>query len=74
MVVVHEHVDTTEEREAGEPIARDEIEAFLKTKIEADEAETGLYDTGEWFVVVDRVDDEFTFQWFDSPIHLDDVL
>lgn len=58
----------------AEPTTREEIEAILKAKIEADEAETGLYDTGLWFVIVDRVNGEFTFQWFDSAMQLDDVL
>ena len=40
-----------------EPTTREEVEAVLRTKIEADEAETGLYDTGLFFVVVDRVGD-----------------
>lgn len=57
-----------------EPTTREEIEAILKAKIEANEAETGLYDTGLSFVVVDRVEGEFTFRWFDSPMLLDDVL
>lgn len=59
---------------ATEPSTREEIESVLKARIEADAAETGLYDTGLWFVVVDRVNGEFTFQWFDSPMQLSDVL
>lgn len=62
-----------------EPTTREEIEAVLRAKIENDEAETGLYDTGLYFVFVDRVFDgkdgsELVFQWFDSAMPLADVL
>lgn len=64
-----------------EPTTREEIEAVLRTKIENDEAETGLYDTGLYFVSVDRVFDgmgsagsKLVFQWFDSAMPLTDVL
>lgn len=57
-----------------ETTTREEIEAVLKAKIEADEAETGLYDIGLQFVVVDRVNGEFTFEWFECAISLNDVL
>lgn len=58
----------------AEPTTREEIEAVIKAKLEAGEAETGLYDTGLWFVVVDRVNNEVTFQWFESAMSLNDVL
>lgn len=58
----------------AEPTTREEIEAVLKAKIEAGEAETGLYDTGLRFVVVDRVNGEFTFEWFERGMLLNDIL
>ena len=43
---------------------REEVEALLKEKYESGEADTGLYDTGWQFVVMDVVGGEVTFQWF----------
>ena len=61
---------------AAEPQTQEEIEAFLRTKVEADEAETGLYDLGLSYVVVDRVapKNEVTFQWFDKAIRFNNLL
>lgn len=60
---------------ATEPTTREEIESVLKDKIESGEAETGLYDTGTFYVVVtDNVGEGVTFQWFDSPMQLSDVV
>ncbi len=61
---------------AAEPQTQEEIEAFLRTKVEADEAETGLYDLGLSYVVVDRVGpkNEVTFQWFEKAIRFNDLL
>lgn len=53
---------------------RSEIEALLKQKYESGEAETGLYNTGLQFVVMDMVDDELTFQWFCAANNLSDLL
>ena len=52
---------------------REEVEALLKAKYEAGEADTGLYDTGLQFVVMDVVGGEVTFQWFSSSRTLEDV-
>lgn len=57
-----------------DPVTREDIEALIKSKIEADEAETGLYETGLAFVFVDRVDGEFTFQWFGEAMPFADLL
>jgi hypothetical protein len=57
-----------------EPTTREEIEAFLKAKYEAGEAETGLFSTGPAYVVMDRVDDAFTFEWFDAAYPLDALI
>lgn len=54
-------------------MGRDEVEALLKAKFDAGEADTGLYDTGLEFVVMDVVDCKVTFQWFASSRTLDDV-
>lgn len=53
---------------------REELEALLKAKIEAGEAETGLYNTGLQYVVVDIVGDEITFQWFSNMMTVDDLV
>lgn len=57
----------------SDPSTVEEIEAFLKAMIEAGEAETGLYNTGLAHVVVDRVDGEFTFEWFHDVRQLADL-
>ncbi len=57
-----------------DPSEKDDIEFLLKAKIEADEAETGLYDCGICYVVADRVNGEVTFQWFDTPMEFSDLL
>ena len=59
-----------------EPQTREEVEAYLREKLNADEIQTGLYDLGLGFVVVDRVghDNEITFQWFDEAISFDELL
>ena len=53
---------------------REELEALLKAKIEAGEAETGLYNTGLQYVVVDIVGEEITFQWFSNMMTVDDLV
>jgi hypothetical protein len=53
---------------------REEMEALLREMLEAGEIETGLFNAGQQFVVVDRVDDELLFVWFDEAWHLDQVL
>ncbi|KGG86186.1 hypothetical protein P245_20935 [Comamonas thiooxydans] len=62
--------------ENTEPQTREEVESYLRAKLDADEAETGLYNIGLGFVVVDRVghDNKITFQWFDEAIRFDDLL
>lgn len=64
-----EHFDVLDD-----PSERDDIEFLLKAKIEAGEAETGLYDLGISYVVVDIVDDKMTFQWFDHMMPFSDVI
>lgn len=59
----------------AEPTTREEIEAILRAKVESGEAETGLYDTGTFYVVVtDNAGEGVAFQWFNSPMQLSDVL
>lgn len=59
-------------------MTRDEVEAVLKAKIETGDADTGLYDTGTQYVVVDIVNegngDQMTFCWFDTLHTVDDVM
>lgn len=55
-------------------MAREEIEAALKAKYEAGECDTGLYNTGLQFVVMDNVDGELHFQWFMEAVSLDEIL
>ena len=61
-----------------DPSSRDDIECLLRAKIEAGEAETGLYDVGLSFVVADNVltdgRDVVTFQWFEHAMPFNDVL
>lgn len=57
-----------------DPVTREDIEALIKSKIDADEAETGLYNTGLAYVVVDRVDGEVTFEWFGDAMPFADLL
>lgn len=58
----------------SEPTTRDEIETALRARYEAGELDTGLFNTGICWVVMDNVNGELTFQWFDDAVHLDDVL
>lgn len=53
---------------------RDGIEALLKSKIEAGDASTGLYDIGLSYVVVDDVGGKITFQWFRHMENFQDLL
>lgn len=57
---------------------QEEIEALLAAKIEAGEAETGLYNAGLQYVVVDRImdgkTDRLTFQWFSNMQAIDDLV
>lgn len=55
-------------------MSREEIEALLAQKYEAGEADTGLYNTGLQFVVMDVVDGRMEFQWFESAESVDDLL
>lgn len=45
-------------------MSQEEVEALLRLKYECGEADTGLYNTGLQFVVMDVVDGEVVFQWF----------
>ena len=55
---------------------RAKVEAVLRAKLAADEAETGLYVLGQDYVAVDRVgpENEVTFLWFDAVIELAGML
>lgn len=57
-----------------DPVTREDIEALIRSKLDADEAETGLYNTGLAYVVVDRVDGEVTFQWFGDVMPFAELL
>lgn len=57
-----------------EPQTREEVEAFLRTKLDSGDAETGLYNLGLGYVVVDRVDGKVTYQWFDEATKFNDLL
>jgi hypothetical protein len=57
-----------------EPSTREEIEAFLEPKIKAGEADTGLYDVGLSYVVVDVVGGKVTFEWFSHAMPFNDLL
>lgn len=61
---------------AVEPQTREEVEAFLRAKLDSGAAETGLYDLGLGHVVVDRVgpENKATFQWFDEVINFNELL
>lgn len=49
------------------------IEALLKQKHLEGLADTGLYDAGLQYVVMDVVGENYTFQWFSSMRTLDDL-
>ena len=48
-----------------------EIEALLKAKYASGEADTGLYDTGLQYVIMDVEDGEIIFHWYSSLLSLD---
>jgi len=57
------------------PSEREDIEFLLKSKYEAGEIDTGLFDVGLSYVVVDHVDGHgVTFQWFEHMTPFSDVL
>ena len=60
----------------NDPQTQSEIEAALRLLVETDRAETGLYDMGLSYVVVDRVgpDNQILFTWFDQVLSFDQVL
>jgi len=58
----------------SQPTTREEIEAALRAKYEAGELDTGLFNTGLQWVVMDNVDGALEFQWFDEAVHIDQVL
>ena len=60
----------------NDPQTQSEIEAALRVLVETDRAETGLYDMGLSYVVVDRVgpDNQILFTWFDQVLSFDQVL
>lgn len=58
----------------NDPTTREDIEALLRAKVDAGEAETGLFSTGLAYVVVDCVDDVVTFQWFSYAMPFSDVI
>lgn len=66
------------ETNGDSPSTMEEIEALLRAKIASGHADTGLYDTGLKYVVVDTVsngkNDELTFTWFETLRTIDDVL
>jgi hypothetical protein len=51
-----------------------EIEALLRAKLEAGEIETGLFNAGLKYVVMDRVGEELTFAWFDEILSIDHLV
>ena len=53
---------------------QDQIESLLKQKYESGEAETGLYNTGLQFVVMDVVNGQMTFEWFSNAHDLGNLL
>lgn len=59
-----------------EPQTREEIEAYFRYLLACDEADTGLYNLGIGYVVVDRIgpESEITFQWFDEALNFDSLI
>ena len=59
-----------------EPQTREEVEAFLRAKLDSGDAETGLYDLGLGYVVVDRCgpENKVSFQWFDEAIDFNRLI
>ncbi len=53
-------------------MSREEVEALLRQKYESGEADTGLYNTGLQFVVMDVVDGNVVFQWFADARDIDE--
>jgi len=56
-------------------MSREEVEALLRAKRESDGIDTGLYDCGLQYVVMDEVDGVgLTFTWFSQMNDLDDLV
>lgn len=53
---------------------KEQIESLLMQAYQDGKADTGLYDAGIRYVVMDNVDGKLTFTWFDHIQTLDDLL
>ena len=58
----------------SDPTSRDEIEAALRARYEAGELDTGLFNTGLCWVVMDNVDGRLEFQWHEEAVDLSHAL
>ena len=58
----------------SEPTTRADVEALLRQKYEDGEADSGLFDTGLCYVVMDNVDGELMFTWFDHMREVNDLI
>ena len=57
-----------------DPHTQEDIEAWFQKSLQNNEVETGLYDVGLSKLVVDRVDSEIVFTWFDNVESFDVAL
>lgn len=57
-----------------DPTSQDDIEAVLRAGYMAGEVDTGLYNTGLQYVVMDVVDGEIVCTWFQSAQTLENIL
>ena len=56
-----------------EPTTQTEIEAFIKTLIDAGEAEIGLYNVGSSYVVVGWFHGHLEFKWYPEAISFSEL-
>ena len=58
----------------SDPTTREDIEQLLRAKYEAGCLDAGLFSTGLAFVVMDNVDGNLQFTWFDDATDFEQVL
>jgi len=56
--------------EIEEEYRRERVESQLRAKYETGDADTGLYRDGSWYLVMDVVEAEMTFTWFEQVTEL----
>lgn len=55
-------------------MSKEEVEALLRAKYESGIVCAGLFDAGIQYVVMDNVDGQLTFTWFEAMEKIDNLV